>query len=101
MSASQPTATTQTGIAALILMLTGMILIRTGWAALRHPGHTRFWTDITGLWLTERLWGRAAAEELEHRLRDIPRTKRIGKVGMALGVLLVIAAIVELLWLVL
>lgn len=81
MSASQFSGTTQGSIVALILMLTGIILIRTGWAALRDPSHTKFWTDITGLWLTERLWGRTAAEELEHRLGEIPRIMRKGKEG--------------------
>jgi hypothetical protein len=101
MGAGQSSGTIQGSIAALILMLTGIILIRTGRTALRDPSHTRVWTDLTGLWLTERPWGRTAAEELERRLREISRIRRVGKQGVGLGVVFLIAAIVELIVLVL
>jgi ferric-dicitrate binding protein FerR (iron transport regulator) len=81
-------------VAVLILLLTGLGMIRSGWAALRDPKHTRFWTDSTGLWLTRRLLGNRAAEKLDQRLHEESRIKRQGIVGIVVGTFFVIAAAV-------
>jgi hypothetical protein len=69
-------------------------MIRLGWAALRDPSHTRFWTDSTGLWLTNRLLGDRTAKELEQGLRGESRTKQRGIVGIIIGTFFLVAAIV-------
>jgi hypothetical protein len=78
----------------LILVFTGIAMIRSGWGALRNPEDTRFWTDSTGLWLTGHLLGKEAAEELDQRLREGSRTKHQGIAGIITGTFFVIAAVV-------
>jgi len=94
MTVSQLNDTCRGVMMVLILLITGLFMIWSGWSAFRNPQETKFWTDSTGVWLTKKLKGELAASELDHRLREESRIARSGVVGVVLGILFVIAAVV-------
>ena len=89
MPARDLTDTCHGTLGVLILVLAGIWMIGSGWAAYHHPERSRFWTDATSLWLTKKLHGEEESDKLARRLRDESRTRRSGKVGMAVGIFLV------------
>lgn len=94
MYAGDLTGTCQGTMGVLILILTGIWMIGSGWAAYRHPERTRFWTDSTSLWLTKKLYGEEEAASLDRRLRDESRIRKSGVAGMAFGIFFVMGAAV-------
>ncbi len=82
----------------LIEVIAAVFFVAAGLAILRKPEGRLFWTDRIGLWVMKWLRGPLPTFEAERRLRRVSRLKAVGWIYLILGLAVLAACVVDLVY---